>query len=63
MAEKTKIGQMYLRFIEENNYRDLPAPVYLRGHLVQFAKFLKLEQPDQFADAYMALAEKRKNTR
>jgi curved DNA-binding protein CbpA len=63
VAEKTKIGQMYLRFIEENNYRDLPAPVYLRGHLVQFAKFLKLEQPEVFADAYMLLAEKRKSAR
>lgn len=60
VAEKTKISQMYLRFIEESNYRDLPAPVYLRGFLVQMGRFYKLEGPDRLADAYMELAEKRK---
>jgi hypothetical protein len=60
VADTTKISQMYLRFIEENNYRDMPAAVYLRGFLVQVGRFYKLEGPDQIADAYMALAEKRK---
>lgn len=60
IAEITKINVMYLRFIEENNYRDLPAAVYLRGFLVQIARFHKLEAPDQIADAYMAIMEKRK---
>lgn len=60
VTEKTKINLMYMRFIEDNNYRDLPAPVYLRGFLVQMAKFYKLEGPDALADAYMAIAERRK---
>lgn len=60
IAEITKINVMYLRFIEENNYRDLPAPVYLRGFLVQVARFHKLEAPDQIAEAYMTIMEKRK---
>ena len=60
IAEITKINTMYLRFIEENNYRDLPAAVYLRGFLVQIARFHKLESPDQIAEAYMAIMEKRK---
>lgn len=60
VAEKTKINQMYLRFIEENNYRDLPAAVYLRGFLVQMAKFYRVEGVDALAEAYMAIAEKRK---
>jgi hypothetical protein len=60
VAEKTKISQMYLRFIEESNYRDLPAPVYLRGFLVQMGRFYKLEAADRLADAFMELAEKRK---
>lgn len=60
VAEKTKINQMYLRFIEENNYRDLPAPVYLRGFLVQIGKFYRVEGVDALAEAYMAIAEKRK---
>ncbi len=60
VAEKTKINQMYMRFIEDNNYRDMPAPVYLRGFLVQMSRFYKLEAPDQIAEAYMALMERRK---
>lgn len=60
VTEKTKINLMYMRFIEDNNYRDLPAPVYLRGFLVQMAKFYKLEGPDALADAYVAIAERRK---
>ena len=60
VAEKTKISSMYLRFIEENNYRDLPAAVYLRGFLVQMARFYKLEGADALAEAYMALADRRK---
>lgn len=60
VAEKTKISIMYLRFIEENNYRDLPAPVYLRGFLVQIGKFYRIEGVDSLAEAYMAIAEKRK---
>lgn len=60
IAEITKINVMYLRFIEENNYRDMPAPVYLRGFLVQLARFHKLDGPDQIAEAYMTLMEKRK---
>lgn len=60
VAEKTKISTMYLRFIEENNYRDLPAPVYLRGFLVQIGKFYRIEGVDSLAEAYMAIAEKRK---
>lgn len=60
VSEKTKINQMYMRFIEDNNYRDLPAPVYLRGFLVQMARFYKLESPDQAAEAYMAVMDRRK---
>ena len=55
-----RINQTYLRFIEENNYRDMPAAVYLRGFLVQMARFHKLENPDQIAADYMAIMEKRK---
>jgi hypothetical protein len=60
VSEKTKISLMYLRFIEDNNYRDLPAPVYLRGFLVQIGKFYRVEGVDALAEAYMAIADKRK---
>lgn len=60
VTEKTKINVMYMRFIEENNFRDLPAAVYLRGFLVQMGRMYRLESPDREADAYMAIAERRK---
>lgn len=60
VADKTKISVMYLRFIEENNYRDLPAAVYLRGFLVQIGKYYRVEGVDALAEAYMAIADKRK---
>jgi curved DNA-binding protein CbpA len=48
----TKVGELYLQFIEANRYHDLPAPVYLRGFLREFAKCLKLD-PQRVADSYM----------
>ncbi len=48
----TKITKSYLIAIEEENYTRLPAPVYLRGFVTQFAKILKLPA-DKVAAGYM----------
>jgi curved DNA-binding protein CbpA len=48
----TKISELYLRFLEENRYHDLPAPVYVRGFVKEYAKCLRLD-PTQVADTYM----------
>jgi curved DNA-binding protein CbpA len=52
IAELTKIGERYLRLIEANRFADLPAPVYLRGFLREFAKALRLE-PGLVVESYM----------
>ncbi|MFQ5697360.1 MAG: helix-turn-helix domain-containing protein [Myxococcota bacterium] len=57
----TKVNELYLQFIEENRYHDLPAPVYLRGFLKGYAKCLRLD-PAQVANSYMERVEARSGT-
>jgi curved DNA-binding protein CbpA len=52
MADLTRISKTYLRNIEEENLENLPALVYVRGFVYQFAKCLKLN-PDLVASSYM----------
>lgn len=51
LAEMTKISKTYLSNIEDENYPGLPAPVYVRGFVYQYAKCLKLN-PDLVASSY-----------
>ncbi len=48
----TKVNAFYLQCIEANRYRELPAPVYLKGFLREFAKCLRLD-PWHVAESYM----------
>ncbi len=43
ISDKTKIARSHLQAIEEERYRDLPAIVYTRGFLIEFAKQLRLD--------------------
>jgi flagellar biosynthesis protein FlhG len=43
ISERTKIGTAYLGAIEEEEFERLPAPVYVRGFLVEYAKMLGLD--------------------
>jgi flagellar biosynthesis protein FlhG len=43
ISQKTKIGVPHLRNLEEERYHDLPAEVYVRGFLVEYARYLKLD--------------------
>ncbi|HVO13361.1 MAG TPA: helix-turn-helix domain-containing protein [Vicinamibacteria bacterium] len=52
IATVTKIGQRYLEYIEADRFDLLPAAVYLRGFLQQYALFLGLE-PRAVAQDYM----------
>jgi hypothetical protein len=42
MSAQTKLSKTYIIAIEEENYKKLPAPVFVRGFLVQIARILKL---------------------
>ena len=50
----TRIGKPYLIAIENNEYQALPAPVFVRGFIAQYAKCLCLN-PDKVVESYMAL--------
>jgi flagellar biosynthesis protein FlhG len=58
IAERSKVGQRYLQYIEEDRHNDLPARVYLRGFLIEYARALGLE-PARTADAYLATLPRR----
>jgi flagellar biosynthesis protein FlhG len=49
----TKIGQRFLEYIEEDRFDFLPAPVYLRGFLQEYARLVGIDQR-RTADAYMS---------
>jgi flagellar biosynthesis protein FlhG len=43
VAARTKISLQYLRAIEDEDFRALPAAVYTRGFVVEVAKYLRLD--------------------
>ena len=43
IAGVTKISPTYLRFIEEERYAELPAPVYVRGFVTAYAECVGLD--------------------
>ena len=53
IAAASKVGVRFLEYIEQDRHSDLPAPVYLRGFLQEYARCLGLE-PQATADAYLA---------
>lgn len=53
MATITKVTKNYLNAIEDENYKKLPAAVYIRGFVIQIAKVLKLPH-EKVATAYLA---------
>ncbi len=52
VADMTKLGSRYIEFIEEENYRKLPARPYLRGFLILYAKALGYE-PERVVVDYL----------
>lgn len=52
MAEMTRISKTHLIALENEDVAKLPADVYVRGYVYQYAKVLKLN-PDQVATSYL----------
>jgi flagellar biosynthesis protein FlhG len=52
IARITKVNPTYLRFIEDNNFENLPAPVYVRGFVSAYARCLGLD-PARVVPDYM----------
>jgi len=52
IARITKVSSTYLRFIEEDHFDGLPAPVYVRGFVTAYARCLGLD-PARVVGDYM----------
>ncbi len=52
VAERSKIGIGYLQSLEADAYGKLPATVYVRGFLTEYARILGLD-PDRVKDTYL----------
>lgn len=59
LADMTKVSRSHLQNIEVEDFSKLPAPVYVRGFVYQYAKCLKLK-PDATANSYLARMKKLK---
>ena len=53
IAIETKIGVQILEQIENEDFEALPATVFVRGHVQQFARELKLPDPGKIAQHYI----------
>ena len=53
IADRSKIGIGYLDAIEKERFEELPAVVYIRGFLVEYAKMLELDVP-RVVDTYLS---------
>ena len=52
MAVFTKIRKQYFEDIEREKFSSLPAEVYLRGYVMEYAKYLSLD-PVKVAEDYL----------
>jgi curved DNA-binding protein CbpA len=60
MAEMTRISKTHITALENEDIPKLPADVYVRGYVYQYAKVLKLN-PDAVAASYLLNFKKLKN--
>ena len=52
-SNRAKISKSYLKAIEEERFEDLPAPVFIRGFVTEYARFLKID-PHRAVRDFMA---------
>ncbi len=56
ISNRAKISISYLKAIEEGSFEDLPEPVYVRGFVTEYARYLKINPKRAVAD-FMATYE------
>jgi hypothetical protein len=54
VSVETKVRPNLLAAIEKEEWSKLPAPVFVRGFVLQVARLLQLDEPDRLAAAYVA---------
>ena len=53
IAQRTKISERYLRAIEDERFSDMPAAVYVRGYVMEYARALRID-PQRVVESYLA---------
>jgi cytoskeleton protein RodZ len=56
IADATKVSKRFLEAIERNDYRNLPAPVFTRGFIREYARYVGLSG-DEMVSRYMHFVE------
>ncbi|MDB4979287.1 MAG: Flagellar synthesis regulator FleN, partial [Myxococcales bacterium] len=52
IAHKTKISERHLRAIEDERFRDMPAAVYVRGYVLEYARAIRIDA-SRAAESYL----------
>ena len=53
ISQRTKISERYLRAIEEERFADMPAAVYVRGYVMEYARALRMDA-HRVTESYLA---------
>jgi flagellar biosynthesis protein FlhG len=53
ISQRTKISERYLRAIEEERFDDMPAIVYVRGYVMEYARAIRVDA-QRVAESYLA---------
>jgi len=53
IANVSKVGVRYFEYIEQDRFGYLPAPVYLRGFLQEYARMVGLD-PRRITESYLS---------
>src|SRR5437660_1831931 len=56
IADATKISKRFLESIERNDHKTLPAPVFTRGFVREYARYLGLNAEEMVSRYYFAAA-------
>lgn len=62
ISNRARISISYLKAIEDERYNDLPPPVYVRGFVIEYARYLKID-PDRAVSDFMAAMESHRTKR
>ncbi len=62
ISETTKISTRFLEAIESGDFASLPAPVFTRGFIREYASYLGLE-PEDIVDRYMSMVARQEQQR
>ena len=58
VAKATKLSTLILESLEDDRFSAFPAPVYAKGHLRMYARFLGLDE-DEIVEKYMRFTQQR----